>query len=255
MPFPLAHPAAVLPLRRYCPRFFSFPALVVGSIVPDVAYFFGKSNVDRFSHGLLGSIGFCLPVGLSFLGVFYLFRALVTAKLPERYQRVFRPLCAVPVGSFKKNVFSLWIGCLTHLAWDSFTHKDGWVVTHMAFLQYPIGMLGGRNVRVCHVLWYVCSFVGIDCFFFSYIRWQKRASGAVSRESDRADLWFASLVALFLLPIELVHHLLTGSLGLVLAGAFTLFLMLIVLRRIGSELSPDRSEQISCIESFKDSGT
>jgi hypothetical protein len=38
MPFPLAHPVAVLPFRRYCPRFFSLPALVAGSLVPDYGH-------------------------------------------------------------------------------------------------------------------------------------------------------------------------------------------------------------------------
>jgi hypothetical protein len=47
MPYPLAHPAAVLPLRRLCPRRLSFPALVVGSLCPDVGYPLG---VSRFSH-------------------------------------------------------------------------------------------------------------------------------------------------------------------------------------------------------------
>ena len=40
MPFPLAHPAAVLPFRRYCSRWLNFPALVIGSLVPDLGYLF-----------------------------------------------------------------------------------------------------------------------------------------------------------------------------------------------------------------------
>src|SRR6266404_5342332 len=62
MAFPLAHPAAVLPLRRYCPRGFNFAALVVGSLSPDAGYLFGQRNVDEFSHRVVGSFGFCLPV-------------------------------------------------------------------------------------------------------------------------------------------------------------------------------------------------
>src|SRR5437762_2617545 len=58
MPFPLAHPAAVLPLRRYCPRFLSFPALVIGSIAPDFGYCFGDLNVEDLSHRSPGSPGF-----------------------------------------------------------------------------------------------------------------------------------------------------------------------------------------------------
>ena len=63
MPFPLAHPAAVLPLRRFCPGRLSFLALVIGSVVPDVAYCFGPLDVDVFAHTLPGSLVFCLPMG------------------------------------------------------------------------------------------------------------------------------------------------------------------------------------------------
>lgn len=65
MPFPVAHPAAVSPLRRYCPRYLCFPALVAGSLAPDVGYVFGHRHVDWFSHRFwAGSFGFCLPAGL-----------------------------------------------------------------------------------------------------------------------------------------------------------------------------------------------
>jgi hypothetical protein len=59
MPFPVAHLAAVLPLRRYCPRYLSFPALVVGSLSPDLGYLFGHLHTDWFSHRFwAGSFGF-----------------------------------------------------------------------------------------------------------------------------------------------------------------------------------------------------
>src|SRR6267142_2803077 len=71
MPFTLAHPAVVLPLRRFSPRVLSFPALVVGSITPDVGYCFGRLNVEEFSHSFVGSLAFCLPVGLLMVAIFY----------------------------------------------------------------------------------------------------------------------------------------------------------------------------------------
>jgi hypothetical protein len=60
MPFPLAHPAAVLPLRRV--QALCFPALVLGSLTPDFGYLF--ADLSRLSHHLLGSLLFCLPAGL-----------------------------------------------------------------------------------------------------------------------------------------------------------------------------------------------
>ncbi len=100
MPFPLAHPAAILPLRRYCPRYLSFPALIIGSLSPDVGYFFGHFRLGEFSHRLLpGSFGFCLPVGLVLVLVFYIARLPVVGILLSSDRRAFLPLCQRPAGS------------------------------------------------------------------------------------------------------------------------------------------------------------
>jgi hypothetical protein len=40
MPFTISHIAAVLPAKPFCPRLLSFLELVMGSIAPDLAYFF-----------------------------------------------------------------------------------------------------------------------------------------------------------------------------------------------------------------------
>src|SRR3954469_23195843 len=107
MPFPLAHPAAAIPLRRFCPRPFSFLALLIGSILPDAAYsiddinkfsdtfslIFGAAvkdwewvtntwDWDDFSHTIAGSIVFCLPLGLALLAIFYHFRSTLVGILP-----------------------------------------------------------------------------------------------------------------------------------------------------------------------------
>jgi len=92
MPFPVAHPAVVSPLRRYCPRYLNFPALVVGSLSSDFGYVFGYGHVGWFSHRFwAGSIGFCLPAGLLVVWVFYLVRCPAVQLLPARYRELFRP--------------------------------------------------------------------------------------------------------------------------------------------------------------------
>src|SRR5271154_5340312 len=110
MPFTLAHPAAILPLRRFCPRFFSFPALVIGSISPDVGYCFGTLDVDDFSHSLKGSIEFCLPVGVVMLGFFYALRLPAVEILPERPRKYLLPFCPQPIGSPWTVLASLMVG-------------------------------------------------------------------------------------------------------------------------------------------------
>src|SRR5579872_1927354 len=131
MPFTLAHPAAVLPFRRYCPRYFNFPALIIGSLAPDIGYCFGRLRVDEFSHRFVGSLGFCLPVGLLMLGMFYGLRHPIVGMLPASQRKVFLPLCERPPGSLLAIIISLLIGAWTHLLWDSFTHKNGWLAVHL----------------------------------------------------------------------------------------------------------------------------
>lgn len=99
MPFPIAHPAAVMPLRRYCPRWLSLPALIIGSVSPDAGYLFGEKGAGGFSHGFLGSFGFCLPAGLLMVALFYSLRAPLAGILPAPYQRALLPLCKRPPGS------------------------------------------------------------------------------------------------------------------------------------------------------------
>jgi WD40 repeat protein len=43
MPWTFAHPAAVLPLRKFCADRLSFAGLVVGSVSPDI----GSASIDR----------------------------------------------------------------------------------------------------------------------------------------------------------------------------------------------------------------
>src|ERR1041385_4038963 len=99
MPFTLAHPAAVLPLKRFCPRFLSFPGLVIGSLVPDFGYAFGQMKLDELSHRFVGSLAFCLPFGLTMLAGLFGLRSHLVQFLPADHRGIFLPLCARPVGS------------------------------------------------------------------------------------------------------------------------------------------------------------
>ena len=71
MPYPFAHPAAVLPLARPMGRFAVPSALAIGSVVPDLWYF--VPFADRAdSHSLAALFWFCLPAGLAAYALFHL---------------------------------------------------------------------------------------------------------------------------------------------------------------------------------------
>ena len=210
MPFPLAHPAAVLPLRRYCPRWLSFPALVIGSLTPDAGYCLGSlggRDWGLFTHGMLGSVVFCLPLGMVLLALFYGLRSPVVRILPPPYQQAFLPLCNRSCSSAWVVVISLLVGTWTHLLWDSFTHSDGWCVQHLPVLDSVVFSVGGHTARVCHVLWYGCSFAGVIFLFLAFDKWKRACITGGAGASGKGRLLYAVLAAILVLPMELAHHL------------------------------------------------
>jgi hypothetical protein len=235
MAFPLAHPAAVLPLRRFCPRWLSFPALVVGSLTPDVGYVFQAQHVDIFSHKLVGSIVFCLPVGILAMVLFYALRAPAVRILPEPYQRVLLPLCWLPRDSSWVVLVSLLIGTWTHLLWDSCTHKDGWWVQHIPVLQATLFTVGYRTARVYLLLWYASSFAGMLWLMLAFEKWkQTRVQGRAS-VAGKAVLRDAVVVAILLLPIGIVHHLIRKTEPvLYLVAALCAVPAIVIILKLGS---------------------
>jgi hypothetical protein len=179
MPFPLAHPAAVLPLQRFCPRYLSFPALIIGSLSPDMAYCFGRWRLADFSHRFFaGSFGFCLPAGLLMLGVFALARRPCVELLPARHRTALLPLCARSVGTWSSIVVSLLLGAWTHLLLDGITHEDGWLVVHLPLLfQSALPLAGGHSLKIYDLLYGAGTFFGVAWLGLSYLRWLESALG------------------------------------------------------------------------------
>lgn len=146
MPFTLSHPAAVLPLLRspFCPA-----ALVCGALAPDVPYFLGGAGIPvsaqswyepflnaTYSHTLPG-LTVALPFALVLLALYGLVRRPAAELLP------WRPATeAGRTDNYPRRaawlLLSALIGVLTHLAWDSFTHFDGYVVTHLSVLRSQV---------------------------------------------------------------------------------------------------------------------
>jgi hypothetical protein len=232
MPFPLAHPAAVLPLRRCCPRRFNFPALVIGSLCPDLGYCLGWFHVDRFSHSFTGSFGFDLPVGLLLLLVFYFARWPIVQRLPARQRRIFEPLCLRPAGSFLVIVISLLVGAWTHIFLDSITHEHGLLVEHLPVLETNV-VVGNFQFQPCDLLYAVCTFAGVMYVAMAYLNWLERAAGD-SVWIFRGFKWVAAgLSAALTLLISFANHDVGSTLDLADIGALTAVLVATFLAAAG----------------------
>jgi hypothetical protein len=229
MAFPLAHPAAVLPLRRFCPRWLSFPALVIGSLTPDAGYLLQAKQMDVFSHTLIGSLAFCLPVGVLTMLAFCALRSRFVKLLPEPYERAVLPLCQKPCGPFFAVLVSVLIGAWTHLLWDGCTHKDGWFVEHIPVLQTAVFTVGYRSARVCAFVWYASSFAGLVWLVLAFEKWKQARVVRTTTVPLRVVLRDAVLVAVLLVPIELAHHHLQGWEPALYVGAALCALLAIVI--------------------------
>lgn len=153
MPMTFVHPVAVLPLMRgpLVPT-----ALVAGALAPDVPYFLRALGIPvsaqswwepllnaTTTHGWPGAANVAVPLAVA------IYLALAVGARPARWalglpatstadasRRTPGPLAAAWV------LVSLVLGVLTHVAWDSFTHSDGWMVLHVAALQtHVVGSL------------------------------------------------------------------------------------------------------------------
>jgi hypothetical protein len=163
MPFTLAHPAAVLPLRRS--RFLHIVPLIIGSVVPDAPYYLptraARMLID--THTLYGSFAICLPWGMAVLILTLMLRHPLTALLSPRA----RWKCLRSIEEFTERPFhwpvaflSILIGSWTHIAWDSFTHQSGWTTARVPMLSAPVSIFGW-DTETSHLLQYVSSALGL----------------------------------------------------------------------------------------------
>jgi hypothetical protein len=240
MPFPVAHPAAILPLRRYCPGHLSFPALIVGSLSPDFGYLFGHAHVDWFSHRFwAGSFGFCLPVGLLIVWVFYLVRGPAVHLLPSRYRELFQPRNVEPgMLGFRPSDFgfrtwpwlalpvSVLLGAWTHNLLDSVSHPDGWLVKHLPTLRQPAFWLGATGVPVCNLLYAGFTFFGAAWLVDCYLRWLGEASGAPALRRPATRWSGALLVGVATLALATAGRGAHQFLGLIPLGIVTVVVAL-----------------------------
>ena len=234
MPFTLAHPAAILPFKRFCPRYLSFPALIAGSVSPDASYFFGRLDLGPFAHHPIKGFLFGIPAGLLILVAFYLTRFPALKMLPVRYREIFQPLVSHPVGTPLGVLVSLILGVATHIVWDNFTHNHSWMAHHFDFLRTPLFLVGTRTVRVVHILSYICSFLGVFWLCLAYSRWRATESPLIQW---RNSLFIAALV----FPITAIHHLMNTFAGLLLIGLLCLMLIFLAVLRIAK---PAKSETV-----------
>ena len=162
MPFTLAHPAAVWPLKyvRYLPVI----PLIIGSLTPDVASYLPNAHDLINSHSLRGTVKLDLPLGYVLLLALVMSRQFLVTPLWEPH----RSFISHSISQFLATRYwgllaipSLLIGSWTHIVWDSFTHENHFVVRNLSILQHSVVIDGDHQVQLSRVLQYACSVLGL----------------------------------------------------------------------------------------------
>jgi hypothetical protein len=171
VPFTLAHPAAVLPLRGV--RHLRMAPLIVGAMVPDLPYYLPGSiaRYGHVTHAFVHSFTVDLLLGYALLASLVVLQRPLTALLSARA----RALCLRAILPFHHPIEwafaapAILLGVWSHLLWDSFTHKDGWMVHRVEALSAPL-VIGPYDGTVYHALQYLSSVLGLCVLVLWYGR-------------------------------------------------------------------------------------
>lgn len=202
MPFTLAHPLAVVPVYHLARRRLLLAALVIGSMVPDFSFIFPLPVSRLDSHSLAGTLLFGVPMGLgTWLIYVYALRPALFFLLPRAVQGRL-PATSAPAWSWQyvlALVASLWLGALTHITWDAFTHHGGYFVARLPALQMELVRIGNYRLYGYGFAQHTSTLLGLVLLAVVLRRWLRRTPARVLPIEDprMARLrWFVVAVIL-----------------------------------------------------------
>jgi len=163
MPFTISHAAAVLPLRGVGKFRLPLAAMMIGSMSPDFAYFL-PGETDRVdSHSIAGLFWFCWPLSLALWLLFVrVLEQPTMALLPENWRARFEPSNReLSLRTLALASVAVILGAVTHLVWDSFTHRGTAVVEALPGLHAVAFHYNGWRIRWFVVLQHLSSIFGM----------------------------------------------------------------------------------------------
>lgn len=195
MPFTFAHPAAIIPFWKKWSAYFNLPALIIGSMVPDLGFFLPMKIPRHVSHSLWGILEFNLPFGLLICMVFYKFLYnpslflcpnAILQRLPL-HRGLPKILPIVP---------SVLLGASTHVFWDSLTHRGTWFTKTFHAMNDIAFHIGNMDVPYYRVLQHSSTLLGTLIIYLSIRRWKRTHNLINQYESYMGTPVFIRLIIL-----------------------------------------------------------
>lgn len=171
MPWTFSHPAVVFPIKqaKYF-RWLSLPALILGSLSPDLFYSLTWYRAASVAHEYLGWFYTGLPLCIL---VYWL-----TQKMAPALNRM-SPLAVHTMNKLTIRhtliiFISLYIGALTHIVWDGFTHESGAFVREISFLQIKLfAMSDSQEIAFYKLLQHLGSAGGFAYLCYKYFQFHR----------------------------------------------------------------------------------
>lgn len=181
MPYTVAHAIAAPPLWRASGRRLVLSAVVAGSMAPDFEYLAHLETERTIGHQFVGVALLDVPLALLALALWH---GLVKRALPALFGPGLlphpdqTPLFPEPRGpaTLRRGglvVISILVGIAGHLAWDAFTHWDGYLTRHVWLLREAIG-----RPHVYDLLGYASSALGMTLLLVWWWRATERRGSA-----------------------------------------------------------------------------
>jgi hypothetical protein len=163
VPFTISHAAAVIPLRSFGRLRLPLAALMIGSMSPDFAYFLPGEFERVETHSFAGLFWFCWPVSLALWLLFVRVLELPTMSLlPEGWRTRFAPSDPqIRLTTLALASLAVILGAVTHIVWDSFTHRGTSVVNAIPALHAVAFHAHGWRIRWFVVLQHLSSMIGV----------------------------------------------------------------------------------------------
>ena len=231
MPFTFAHPAIVLPLAGFKPRWFSATGLVAGSMAPDFLYFIKMDGSEDFGHTLAGVFLFDLPFSYLLALAFHRWvRNPLLVHLPAPLDRKYAGYLAFDFGrTLKENWFifplSVLLGVFSHIGWDYFCDPRGWMYQAApGFLGQYVAVAGFR-LRVYLLIERIGSVAGLLFLGWATLRAARPAAGFSPASARSKGVYWLGLLVITLvftglrLPFDHNAHQLS-QVVLILTSAF-----------------------------------
>lgn len=201
MPWTFSHPAVVFPIKHsFLGKWLSLPAMILGSLNPDLLYSFGLYRLASEAHRIVGWLSIGLPLCFIIYVIILKLASPLSTVIPfaikKTQDRSIRNICILAISFF--------IGALTHIVWDSFTHDTGTMVRSWSFLQFNLTMTDKQEIAIYKILQHSGSLLGLLYLSYQYWRYhrkQPKIQQHIDNQKLKKIMGIGVVSALFALPI------------------------------------------------------